>query len=221
MAEYNSRSLAETRINSTAGRCWRAKACSTATWAWPAPSSSTRFMAEPQARGAARSTTRSVERPVVVEVIHAECPGAQLRLHVGAVAELRGIAREHVLDPRETLVAVLEVFAEPLEDLADLEATVAHAVARPVGQEALHAVFQLDFELGRNEGLGAQCGAADRGAVQRGMDARIHVQRTQLFVFEPVEVARFAEQAEKLLLPWGLHEGSQILDRFQVRVAGQ
>src|SRR6185295_7022218 len=141
----------------------------------------------------------------------------ELLLHRGVAAEQRRIAGKHVFDPLEALVTLLEVFAEPLEDRAHLELARARAIARGIAEKAPHTVFELLFELVRRERLRTQRRAADAGADDGRVHARLAVLGAQLLVLDPVEIALLAKQREERLLPRRTEQGD-VFDRLQLRV---
>ena len=67
-----------------------------------------------------------------------------------------------------------------------------------------------------NEGFFAQCGAADRGAVDGVVDAYlvIHTGFAQRLVLDFIEVRILTEQLEEFALPAIVERAADILDRF-------
>src|SRR5258706_4038174 len=161
----------------TSAPCPRARPGAARPAAIPRASSSTGMTMEMEPPGMPGILPCVVERPVVVE----ERDLGLLLPHRGAilglVGELVGVLRHRRLHRGEALVALLEVLAVPVEDLRDLEAARLRivAVARPVGEEALHAVLERALEVRSRERLVAKHRAADRRADHRDVHARIVV----------------------------------------------
>src|SRR5262249_20603061 len=152
-----------------------------------------------------------VESPIIVQEADFRLLLADEPLVLGAARQQFGVTGKELLarpDRRpvsaDASIAARPVLPVPFENSGHFEPAGGRivAVAGPVGEEAARLFLELCLEALGDVRLFPQHGAADRGAVDREMHARLVVgsRLSQRFVLDLIERERASEQRDKALL---------------------
>ena len=116
-----------------------------------------------------------------------------------------------------------EILVIPVEDLGNAKGFRVGPVAAAITQEPLGCIIELFIQPGGDKSFVTQCGAADGGAIDRHMNARVIEVAgfPDHFVFDLVQRAFLAEQGEQAFLPCVVEQGPKFANRFDIRISRQ